>query len=219
MAGSEQKGVQPKRLQQNIAHKHRIHPYSNFKIMNSIKHIFLTAIAMFGLACTGNDDTGIVPSPERVQLKVIGRGTAIGQPRTIGHPKTGETLESVCFLMDLVDPDTGNVIGTLQDCVVDNVTHGDGTILSRVITSININGRGTIQAENQVLQTLQLPVEAFNFTTSFTPIGNNVINTTFEFENMEGTVALDGEVNLANFDQGIVTFNCNFTIALELYRP
>ncbi len=216
MAGSEQKGVQPKRLQQNIAHKHRIHPYSNFKIMNSIKHIFLTAIAMFGLACTSDDDTGIVPSPERVQLKVIGRGTAIGQPRTIGHPKTGETLESVCFLMDLVDPDTGNVIGTLQDCVVDNVTHSDGTILSRVITSININGRGTIQAENQVLQTLRPPAEAFTFTTSFTPIGNNVINTTFEFEGMEGTVALDGEVNLTNFDQGIVTFDCNFTIALEL---
>lgn len=185
--------------------------------MNSIKNIFLATVTLFIFACDGDDYSGDVPEPRQIRLKVIGRGTAVAQSKTIVHPKTAETLEPDCFLMDLIDPDTGKVIGTLQDCVVDMVVPGDGTILSRVITSININGRGTIQAENQVLQTVQPPVEEFNFITTFTPTENNIINTTFEFEGLEGTVSLEGEVNLANFDQGIVTFNCTFTINMESY--
>ncbi len=182
--------------------------------MKIINNVFLATIVLFILSCSSDDDNGVLPTPEPIQLKVIGRGTILGQPKTIVHPKTGETLEPDCFLMDLVDPVTGDIIGTLQDCVVDNLAKGDGTILSRVITTISIDGRGTIQAENQVLQTLLAPVQDLNFTTAFTPTENNVINTTFEFDNMNGTVALDGEVSLANFDQGIVTFNCTFTIDL-----
>ncbi|PWL38865.1 hypothetical protein DKG77_11545 [Flagellimonas aquimarina] len=183
--------------------------------MKSIKQVFTISILLFALACS-NDDYGDNPKePELNEIRVIGRGVAIAQPKTIVHPKTGETLEPNCFLMELIDADSGNVIGTLQDCVVDNVTDSVGTILSRVITSISIDGRGTIQAENQVIQTLQPPDEALNFKTLFTPTKNNIIKATFEFEGREGTVALDGEVSLANFDQGIVSFNCNFTINFE----
>ncbi len=183
--------------------------------MKIINNVFLITITLFSFACDGDDYSEPVREPKLTQLEVIGRGTAVGELKTIVHPKTGETLEPVCYLMDLVDPITGEVIGSLQDCVVDNVANGGGTIISRVITSITIDGRGTIQAENQVLQTLQSPAEALHFKTSFTPTENNIINTTFEFEGQEGTVSLDGEVNLTNFDQGIVTFYCNFTIDLE----
>ena len=185
--------------------------------MKSIKIIFLTAFSFLVFGCDSDDNTGRVPGPKQVYLEVIGRGTAIGRSKTIVHAKTGETLEPDCFLMDLIDPHTGKIIGTLQDCVVNNVAFGDGTISSRVITSINIDGRGTIQAENQVLQTLRPPDEELNLDTVFIPTENNVINTTFEFEGMEGTVSLEGEINLANFDQGIVTFNCTFTINLQSY--
>lgn len=185
--------------------------------MKIIKKIAFALFAILIVACDSDDNAGGVPEPEQIQLKVIGKGTALGQVKTIVHPKTGETLESVCFLMDLVDPETGKIIGTLQDCVVNTVLNDDGSSLSRVITSVNLDGRGTIQAENQVLQTPQPPLEEFNVITSFVPTENNVINTTFEFDNMEGTVALDGVVNLENFEQGIVTFNCEFTIDLKSY--
>lgn len=185
--------------------------------MKNIKHIFLTSISLFILSCNNDDSTGGSPEPKQIQLKVIGRGTVLGQPKTIAHPKTGENLEPDCFLMDLIDPETGNVIGTLQDCVVSSETPSDGTITSRVITSININGRGTIQAENMVFQELQPPVQELNFTTTFTPTENNVVNTTFEFEGLEGTVALEGKVNLSSLEQGIVTFDCTFTIDLKSY--
>lgn len=206
-----------KEITRKVYQLKQIYQSLKFNIMKIIKNIAFALLTILVVACDNDDNTGSIPGPEQIRLKVIAKGTAIGQPKTIVHPKTGETLESVCFLMELVDPDTGNIIGTLQDCVVDNVPNDDGSILSKVITSINLNGRGTIQAENQVLQTSQPPVEEFNFTTSFTPTENNVISTSFEFENMEGTVALDGVVNLANFEQGIVTFNCDFIIDLKSY--
>lgn len=185
--------------------------------MKSIKNIFLTGLTLFIFACNGDDNTGEAPNTKQIQLKVNARGTVLGQAKTIVHSKTSETLEPICFLMELVDPDTGKIIGTLEDCVVTSETPSDGTITSRVITSINIDGRGTIQAENLVLQTIQPPIEELNFNTSFTPTEDNVINTTFEFEGMEGTVSLDGEVNLKNMGQGIVTFDCDFIINLESY--
>lgn len=185
--------------------------------MKIIKSIILFTLTILFVSCNGDDYTGGTPEHEQVQLTVIGRGTVLSQSKTIVHPKTGETLEPDCFLMDLIDSDTGNIIGTLEDCVVESLIPSDGTITSKVITSINLDGRGTIQAENIVFQEIQPPMQELNFATSFIPTENNVINTTFEFEGMEGTVALEGEVNLKQMGEGIVTFDCIFTINLESY--
>ncbi|PXX27366.1 hypothetical protein [Arenibacter sp. ARW7G5Y1] len=185
--------------------------------MKIIKVIFLFSIALFNFACSSDDKTCEAPDPKSIQLKVTARGTVLGQPKTIVHPKTNETLEPTCYLMELVDTSTGKVIGTLEDCVVSSETPSDGTLTSRVITFINIEGRGTIQAENMVFQELIPPYQDLNFDTSFTPTENNVINTTFEFEGMEGTVSLEGKVSFINLGEGIVTFNCNFNINLESY--
>ncbi|MEO9510968.1 MAG: hypothetical protein ABJN84_12595 [Flavobacteriaceae bacterium] len=185
--------------------------------MKIIKTIILFTLTILFVSCNGDDYTGGAPEPEQIHLTVIGRGTVLSQSKTIVHPKTGETLQPDCFLMDLIDPDTGNIIGTLEDCVVESLIPSDGTITSRVVTSINIDGRGTIQAENIVFQEILAPLQELNFSTLFIPTENNVINTTFEFEGMEGTVALEGEVNLLQIGEGIVTFNCTFTINLTSY--
>lgn len=185
--------------------------------MKIIKNFLLIVSALLVLACNNDDYTTNAPVDGEIQRVVNARGTVLGQPKTITHPKSGETLNPICFLMELVDPDTGKIIGTLEDCVVSSETPSDGTITSRVITSINIDGRGTIQSENLVLQTIQPPVEEFNFKTSFTPTEDNIIHTTFEFEGMKGTVSLDGEVNLKNLESGIATFDCDFTIHLMSY--
>ncbi|MBS9460924.1 hypothetical protein KIM67_00775 [Flagellimonas sp. 389] len=183
--------------------------------MNSSQSIILKIISLFIFACSNGDINEEAVAPEQIQLKVIGRGTSVGQPKTIVHPTTGENLRPNCFLMDLVHPETGAIMGTLQDCIVDMHIPSDGTITSTVITSINIHGRGTIQAENIVFHEIRPPVNELNFDTSFIPIENNVIDTTHEFENMEGTVSLEGEVSFAEFDKGILIFNSLFTINLQ----
>lgn len=187
----------------------------NLIIMKITRIIFLITITLFIVACNNDDNYSDQSEPETILLKVIGRGVVLGQPKTIVHPKTGEELEGNCFLMDLVDPDTEEIIGTLQDCVVSMLVPSDGTIISEVITSININQRGTIQAENLVFQEVRSPIIEFNFDTSFIPTENNIINTTLEFEGMKGKVSLEGESNLSQLQEGIITFNNLFTIELE----
>ncbi|GAA4273771.1 hypothetical protein U6A24_02460 [Aquimarina gracilis] len=183
--------------------------------MKITRIIFLIIITLFILACNNDNDYSDLSESETILLKVIGRGTVLGQPKTIVHPKTEEELEANCFLMDLVDPDTEEIIGTLQDCVLSMLVPSDGTITSEVITSININQRGTIQAENLVFHEVRSPILEFNFDTSFTPTENNVMSTTLEFEGMKGKVSLEGEANLSQLQEGIITFNNLFTIELE----
>ncbi len=180
-----------------------------------MKIYYLLIIPFFLIISCTDDHDQYEPEPENVHLKVIGKGTVQGLPRTIIHHNTQESLVATCFLMDLIDPETQDTIGTLEDCVLSMVTPSDGTITSEVITSIQIDGRGTIQSENIVFQELIPPVNELNFITSFTPTENNVFNATLEFEGMEGTVSLEGEINLSQLGEGIVTFNCLFEIQLN----
>ena len=185
--------------------------------MKIIKNIFFALITVLFVACSDDDFVGNHPNDKQIELQVAIKGTAIGQVKSIVHPLTGETLEPTCFLLELLDPVTKKVIGTLQDCIVDNVVPGDGAITSRLMTSMNLEGRGSILAESIVQRIIQPPVEEFYFSTHFTPKENNVIETTGEFDGMLGKISLKGEVNMANMDQRIMTFNNNYTVNLESY--
>jgi len=108
------------------------------------------------------------------------------------------------------------LIGTLVDCELATAELDNGNILSRVLTTFHLDGRGSITAESQVLQE---PInEEGLFTTKFDPAENNVVATTGEFKGKEGKASLDGQVDLSKFfDEGTATFNCTFTIDLESY--
>lgn len=183
--------------------------------MKSIKNSYLTIILLFFIACKSDDNYGSpeVPIPTRTQLVVVGQGPAVGQTKIIVHPITGEVIESVCFLMDMIDAKTGEVIGTLQDCDLKTEEFEDGTLLSRVLTTFNLEGRGSITSENQVFQA---PInDARKFSTLFEPMEDNIVDTSFEFEGGTGRVSMSGDIDLSNFDSGIIVFNCTFTIDLE----
>lgn len=186
------------------------------KIKNIIQGVqYMVLIALFMVSCS-NDDNNVI-TPTQVQMTVLAEGPSIIQGKTLTHPQTSEVLEAGCFLMDLKNPSTNEVIGTLQDCVINDVFNEDGTITSRVISTINMYERGSIVVENQVLQT---PTETEGIlTTLFHPIENNIIDSSGEFEGMSGTVALDGEIDVTQFETGgIVVFNCTFTVDALLYN-
>ncbi|WOD44079.1 hypothetical protein [Hwangdonia lutea] len=125
------------------------------------------------------------------------------------HHQNGKQLEAFCFLMDLVDAKTGEIIGTVEDCDVGTTEFEDGTLVSQVITKFNFNGKGSITSESSVLQT---PIGDGRFTTVFVPTENNIIDATFEFEGAKGTATLNGEVDLSQFDNNIIIFNCVFEL-------
>lgn len=182
--------------------------------MEIIKHIFLIVVVALFVGCNDDDHTETLPNKKQIVLNVTMTGEALGKLKTIVHPLTGETLEPNCFLLDLRDSNTDKVIGTLQECIVDNVVPGNGTITSKVIMSINLHGQGSLLAENLVLYEIQTPLEEFNFWTSSNPNENNAIGTG-NFKDMVGKVSLEGEVNMAKMNQGIITFNHQYTIILE----
>ena len=182
--------------------------------MKIIKNIFLVSIAVLFVACDGDDYSGDVPEQKQTQFRVIAQGASVVQVKSMTNPATGEEVEGFCFLMDMVDADTGEVIGTVNDCDVKTTEFPDGTIVSTVVTTFNFDGKGSITSVSEVLQT---PIGDGKFTTDATPTENNIFATTFDFEGGKGKVTLVGEIDLSKFDQNIVGFDCNFTIDLESY--
>lgn len=116
-------------------------------------------------------------------------------------PVNGENLEVACFTMEMFNADTGEKVGTLIDCELATTELENSDILSRVLTTFEIDGSGSITAESQVLQE-PLNEEGL-FSTKFNPEDNNVVATTGEFAGKKGKASLDGEVDLSSFfDQG-----------------
>ena len=182
--------------------------------MKIIKNIFLIAITILFVACSDDDYTGDVPEQKQTQFKVIAQGEAVAQVKAMTNPATGEQVEGFCFLIDMVDAETGEVIGTVNDCDIKTTEFPDGTLVSTVVTTFNFDGKGSITSVSEVLQT---PIGDGKFTTESKPVENNIFNTTFDFEGSNGKATLIGEIDLSKFDQNIVGFNCNFTIDLVSY--
>ncbi|MEO1032326.1 MAG: hypothetical protein AAFX55_13020 [Bacteroidota bacterium] len=178
--------------------------------MKTIKFIILASIVVLSFSCE-SDDNYANSNPETELLNVIGRGTSVAQEKTIIHPQTGEEQQVFCFLMDLIDAETGEVIGTLEDCDTGTTEFEDGSLISEITTVFNFTGRGSITSESIVLQ---VPIGDGGFETSFTPTQNNIIDGTFEFEGVQGKTTLNGLIDLTLFDSNIITFNCEFQIEL-----
>lgn len=185
--------------------------------MKIIKNIFLASMVVLFVACDNDDYVNDGSVNETIQLKLLGKGEIVGQPTTVVDPVNGENLEVLCFTMDMFNAETNELIGTLVDCELATTEFENGNILSRVLTTFNIDGKGSITAESQVLQ------EPINdeglFTTKFDPLENNVVATSGEFANRKGKASLDGQVDLSKFfEEGTATFECVFTIDLETYK-
>jgi hypothetical protein len=143
------------------------------KISKIIKYLIL--MSLFIVSCNNVEPGGI-------QMIVLSSGSSLAEIKTFVHSQTGEILEASCYLVDLIDPETGDIIGTIQYCRIENITPPEGHNISRLITTININGIGSLVVESQELQTTQSPVKLFNSIVQASPVENNIIGATYEFK-------------------------------------
>lgn len=183
------------------------------------KNVQLAIIALLLVACSSDDsymdstetqqEIEISQQVEETQLVLRGEGVVQGQTFNVTDPVTGINFESTCFTMDLVDPATNEIVGTLQDCDLGTVEFEDGSLISNVITTFNIDGKGSITS---IAEVLQKPIEHGIYSTFFDPKEDNIIQGTSQFQGAKGTVSLEGEVDLGQFEEGIIGFNCTFTI-------
>jgi hypothetical protein len=124
---------------------------------------------------------------------------------------------ALCYPAVLEDTKNGRVIGSGIDCLEDIVLHpGDSIALSR--TTYFFMPQGTLVAEGR---TTVAP--RYEGSPSVTHIvgditaGNNILSDlgTGKFEGATGSVRLSGAVNMEQFPDGIIDFNCIFVIDLD----
>lgn len=147
-----------------------------------------------------------------VQLK----GTATGQTRPVPPIAATSTSTGNCFDVTLVNVQTDEVIGTATDCLSDVVPVGLGLALTGT-TFFNFED-GTIVSRGHT--TVQPITTGASPTTHITgaipfPNTNQILQGTGEFEGRTGTVRLSGAVNVSNFANNEITFDCIFVIHLN----
>jgi hypothetical protein len=173
-------------------------------------------------------------SAQAASLVVQLAGTAVGEMRQIDTNGDG-TLdkEANCFDVDLVDPNSGEKLGTGSDCLSDlevlnpgdpgceNPAESIGGCDVRLLDTTIFNfSDGTLVSQGAV----SIPVAndedtldaGITHVTGSFPTENNILYGTGRFENVQGKVRVSGGVNMSTtVETNEITFDCFFHLQLE----
>ena len=160
-------------------------------------------LAAPAFSSSGDDDSEIIV----VEL----RGTATGVTQEI------DDTEMLCFTVDMVELESGEVIGEGTDCLdLASIVGGAGGAFALSNTTFfNFDDYGTIKSQNRT--TISPVVEGSPGLTHLTgdlPDADNILSGTDEFEDIEGTARLSGLVDLTNFPT-TMTLNCIFVLTFD----
>ncbi len=180
--------------------------------MITIKYTAVLMTLILLASCEAQEMTIEDPAQKHTKFTVTAKGPSVGQVKVKTDPKTGQQEEVTCYLVELIDPSTGETVGTIEDCDIETVELSDGSYLSQVLSKFILYGRGTITSRGEVLQK---PIGDGKYITSSNPDYDNVVDVTSEFAGASGKVMLDGEIDLNQYENNIIIFNCNFTIDVE----
>ena len=180
-----------------------------------MKKSLLSMIVLTGAA------TLLAASPAEAQRQgpknfvVLLQGTAAAVPRTI------ETVDYLCFDVDLVDPRTDRRIGAATDCL-DAASMADigddGGFGINNLTFFDLPGGWVVSLSRTSIQPVEFPVAgvATHITGEIDTV-DNIVSTlgTGRFEGATGNTRLNGTVDLTNFGTGVITFKCLFVIDID----
>jgi hypothetical protein len=145
--------------------------------------------------------------------------TATAEERDIIPVPGSGTDKALCFDGDLLDLETGRLIGTATDCLAD-ISGDDVVGMALVGTTIfNLPGGSFTSRGNTTVQPILTDPTGTPIThvTGAIPHAgqNSIIDGTGKFEDASGSVRLSGAVNLSNLGAGEITFDCVFIINLD----
>ena len=121
---------------------------------------------------------------------------------------------ALCFDVDLYDS-AGLKIGTATDCL-SNITEAGGGLALVGTTIFNLPNGTFVTRGNTTVQPLTTSVAspATHITGAIPEDGSNgVLHGTGAFEGFEAQVRLSGAVNMSNLGDGIIVFDCLFTVS------
>ena len=154
-------------------------------------------------------DTKATPRNIVVALK----GTAVGEMQRLETPSG--PVDALCFEVDMIDVNTGEVVGRGVDCLTNVTPNGAG--LSLIDYPIFEFPYGTIIAESPVsVRPVEVPFpDVTHLTGSFPAFAgeNNIVFANGRFEGRTGSVRMSGGVDMSQLETlGQITFNCIFVI-------
>lgn len=181
------------------------------KFLKSFLPLSACAAALF-LTLTPETEALTPASGAPIAVQMI--GTTTGVARNLGLP-TG-AVDAICFEVDLVDLATGQVIGTGVDCLVDPQANTGGLTLTDYTVFKFPDGILVAKAEVDVREATLGQQGVTHLVGSFPdPNGNDVIYGTGAYAGATGRVRLSGGVDMSNFGNVEIGFNCLFLIDLD----
>lgn len=177
-----------------------------------MKKFMLVLVLVFALPLYG----GSIAQAEAAQrsIVVVFTGTSTGAFRMIGG------IEMDCFDVDITDPVSGRILGTGTDCLdlnsispiggdggftINNTqffNFPEGTIVTAVITTIQPAGVGS-PGVTHVTGAVSADGE------------NQVVDGDRRYSGAQGRVRLNGGVDMSQFGDNIITFDCIFRIDFD----
>jgi hypothetical protein len=175
-----------------------------------IVHILLVAPVTF-FAWTG------VSAEEREGPKnfvVALQGTAEGVLRTY------DAVDYLCFDVDLVNPATGRIIGPATDCLdPDSILDigGDGGFGINNLTFFGLPGGTVASLSRTTIQPVEDASQGPTHITGEVASDDNILThlSTGRFETATGNTRLSGQVDMSQFGDGIITFDCIFVVNIN----
>ena len=143
------------------------------------------------------------------------QGTDIGEFRTIQLPDGA--VDALCFDVDLVDLQTGRVVGTGTDCFLEIEEDGEALIVHSI--SIFQFPEGDLYTGSSV-GVAPTSTSSYHTThvTGYVPAPgeNNIVQGTGRYRRATGSARLSGAVDMSKLESdGAITFNCLFVIELD----
>ncbi len=154
--------------------------------------------------------------PSQRSLVLVFSGQSTGEFRDIG----GVRMD--CFDVDVVDPQSGSVIGTGSDCLdLATITpigdDGGFTLLNRQFFHLP-GGHLVTELTTTTIQPVGAGSPGVTHVTGFVPAAgtNQILGGTGRFRNASGRVRLNGDVDMSLFDSdNIITFDCIFRVDFD----
>jgi hypothetical protein len=124
---------------------------------------------------------------------------------------------TACFDLDLVDPETGSVIGHATDCLIVVSSVGSGLFIEAATFFYLPEGLLVVEGRTTVQPTTGGSTPATHITGSIpTPGSDSVLHGTKRFRDATGEARLSGAVNLSKLQSDSeITFDCVFVVDLD----
>ena len=152
-------------------------------------------------------------------FNLVGTGTAY-QSMVPSLDGQGE-MEAFCFDADLVDLKNQRLIGTGTDCLTVQEIIGEAEFIRLIGTTTFNLPQGTLTTQGlvtvaKVMQVTNTPaIGEVTHLVAAAGTDNAILGGTRRFRNATGTSRLSGMVNLSEFGNGVITFDCIFVIDLD----